>query len=78
GAIHSVVFGGFSAEALAGRISDCGSTIVVTADEGRRGDKHIPLKAAVDAAAHHAPGLAKVIVVKAAGGDVPMQPGRDI
>ena len=78
GAIHSVVFGGFSAEALAGRISDCDSAIVVTADEGRRGGKTIPLKAAVDAAAHHAPSLAKVIVVKATGADVPMQPGRDI
>ena len=78
GAIHSVVFGGFSAEALAGRISDCDSSIVVTADGGRRGGKHIPLKAAVDAAAQHAPGLAKVIVVKATGGDIAMQPGRDI
>ncbi|MFA5968755.1 MAG: acetate--CoA ligase [Sphingomonas sp.] len=78
GAIHSVVFAGFSAEALAGRIVDCASTIVVTADEGRRGGKHIPLKAAVDVAAHHAPGLAKVIVVKATGGDVAMQDGRDI
>jgi acetyl-CoA synthetase len=50
GAIHSVVFGGFSPEALAGRITDCDSTIVVTADEGRRGGKHVPLKANVDEA----------------------------
>ena len=78
GAIHSVVFGGFSAEALAGRITDCDSKLVVTADEGRRGGKRIPLKAAVDAAADHAPGLQKVIVVQATGGDVTMQPGRDI
>ncbi len=78
GAIHSVVFGGFSAEALAGRITDCDSKLVVTADEGRRGGKKIALKAAVDAAAHHAPALQKVIVVKATGGDVAMHPGRDI
>ena len=56
GAIHSVVFGGFSPEALAGRIEDCESRIVVTADEGRRGGKRVPLKANVDAAAAHAPG----------------------
>ena len=78
GAVHSVVFGGFSAEALAGRISDCQSSIVVTADEGRRGGKKIPLKAAVDAAAQHAPGLQKVIVVRSTGGDVTMQAGRDV
>jgi acetyl-CoA synthetase len=78
GAIHSVVFGGFSAEALAGRIVDCQSRIVVTADEGRRGGKRIPLKAAVDACAKHAPGLEKVVVVKATSGNVTMQPGRDV
>ena len=78
GAIHSVVFGGFSAEALAGRINDCQSSIVVTADEGRRGGKAIALKAAVDAAAAHAPGLTRVIVVRAGQGDVAMQDGRDV
>ena len=72
GAIHSVVFGGFSADALAGRIEDCGSRIVVTADEGRRGGKRIKLKACVDEAAARAPTLKKVIVVKATGADVPM------
>ena len=72
GAIHSVVFGGFSADALAGRIEDCGSRIVVTADEGRRGGKRIKLKACVDEAAARAPSLDKVIVVKATGADVPM------
>jgi acetyl-CoA synthetase len=77
GAIHSVVFGGFSPEALAGRIKDCDSTIVVTADEGRRGGKRVPLKANVDAAAAHAPGLATVIVVKATGGAITMT-DRDI
>jgi len=72
GAIHSVVFGGFSPEALAGRITDCDSKIVVTADEGRRGGKTVPLKANVDAAAPHAPALKRVIVVKATGGNVAM------
>jgi len=78
GAIHSVVFGGFSPEALAGRITDCDSRIVITADEGRRGGKAVPLKANVDASAAHAPALEKVIVVLATGGAVTMQPGRDI
>ncbi|MBN2972593.1 acetate--CoA ligase [Roseomonas aeriglobus] len=72
GAIHSVVFGGFSPDALAGRIEDCDSKIVVTADCGRRGGKTIPLKANVDAAADRAPSLSRVIVVKATGADVPM------
>ncbi|MES2058275.1 MAG: acetate--CoA ligase [Pseudomonadota bacterium] len=78
GAIHSVVFGGFSPEALAGRITDCDSSIVVTADEGRRGGKKVPLKANVDAAAERAPALKKVIVVRATGGDVAMREGRDV
>ena len=74
GAIHSVVFGGFSADALAGRIEDCGSKIVITADEGRRGGKRIKLKACVDEAAARAPTLETVIVVKATGADVAMGP----
>ena len=74
GAIHSVVFGGFSPEALAGRIEDCGSRLLVTADEGRRGGKRIPLKANVDAAAARAPSLERVVVVRATGADVPMHP----
>ncbi|PAX08175.1 acetate--CoA ligase [Sphingomonas lenta] len=74
GAIHSVVFGGFSADALAGRIEDCGSKIVVTADEGRRGGKRIPLKRTVDQAAEKAPSLQTVLVVQATGADVPMGP----
>ncbi|AJR23756.1 acetate--CoA ligase [Sphingobium sp. YBL2] len=77
GAIHSVVFGGFSPEALAGRISDCDSRIVITADEGRRGGRIVPLKRNVDAAAALAPGLERVIVVRATGGDVAMDPARD-
>lgn len=78
GAVHSVVFGGFSPEALAGRISDCDSKLVITADEGRRGGKRVPLKANVDAAQQHAPSLEKVIVVRATGAEVAMQPGRDL
>ncbi|MDE1914476.1 MAG: acetate--CoA ligase [Sphingomonadales bacterium] len=78
GAIHSVVFGGFSPEALAGRITDCDSSIVITADEGRRGGKRIPLKANVDAALGHCHGVEHVIVVRATGGPVAMLPERDI
>ncbi|MCM8732465.1 AMP-binding protein, partial [Hephaestia sp. GCM10023244] len=78
GAIHSVVFGGFSPEALAGRITDCDSSVLITADEGRRGGKRVALKANGDAAADHAPALRKMIVVKATGGEIAMQPGRDI
>jgi acetyl-CoA synthetase len=72
GAIHSVVFGGFSPDALAGRIQDCDSSIVVTADEGRRGGKRVPLKANVDEAAADCPCLKTVIVVQATGGAVTM------
>ncbi|WP_267389396.1 acetate--CoA ligase [Sphingomonas sp. GC_Shp_3] len=78
GAIHSVVFGGFSPEALAGRITDCDSRIVITADEGRRGGKTVPLKANVDACAPNAPVLETVIVVRSTGGAVTMQNGRDV
>jgi acetyl-CoA synthetase len=78
GAIHSVVFGGFSPEALAGRISDCDSSLVITADEGRRGGKRVPLKANVDAALGHCTGVEHVIVVRATGGPVAMLPGRDL
>ncbi len=78
GAIHSVVFGGFSPEALAGRITDCDSHVLVTADEGRRGGKRIALKANVDEAAKRAPALEKVIVVRATGGAVDMTAGRDV
>ncbi|WP_156678551.1 acetate--CoA ligase [Sphingomonas profundi] len=78
GAIHSVVFGGFSPDALANRIQDCDSRLVVTADGGRRGGKAVPLKANVDAALAHCPGVDTVIVVRHAGTDVPMQDGRDV
>jgi acetyl-CoA synthetase len=76
GAVHSVVFGGFSAESLAGRIADCGSGVVITADEGIRGGKRIPLKMNVDQALT-APGtecVQHVLVVRRMGSKVPMYP----
>ncbi|MFA4949378.1 acetate--CoA ligase [Brevundimonas sp.] len=81
GAVHSVVFGGFSPDSIAGRIEDCGSRFVITADEGRRGGKSVPLKANVDAALERAgvQGLVeKVLVVSHTGTDVPIIEGRDI
>jgi acetyl-CoA synthetase len=78
GAIHSVVFGGFSAESIAGRIQDCDSKLVITADEGRRGGRIVPLKASVDEALLECPGVESVIVVKHTGAAVPMTPDRDI
>jgi acetyl-CoA synthetase len=69
GAVHSVVFGGFSPESLANRINDCESKVVITADEGVRGGKRIPLKKNVDASHNHAPGVESVIVVKHIGED---------
>lgn len=77
GAIHSVIFGGFSPDSIAGRIEDCKSTVVVTADEGLRGGRKIPLKANVDAALEKAPGVTAVIVVRHTGGTVAMKAGRD-
>ncbi|MEM8816183.1 MAG: acetate--CoA ligase [Pseudomonadota bacterium] len=79
GAVHSVVFGGFSPDALAGRIHDCESNIVITADEGVRGGRHIALKANVDAAAarEEVTTLEKVLVVRNTGGDIDWQEGRD-
>jgi len=78
GAVHSVVFGGFSPEALAGRIEDCGSRFVITADEGLRGGKRVPLKANVDAAlAHPGTDVTGVLVIRHTGGDIAMEAGRD-
>ena len=81
GAVHSVVFGGFSPDALAGRIVDCESRFVITADEGRRGGKRVPLKANVDAAARieGVPGLLeKVLVVRNTGAEVNWDESRDL
>ncbi len=79
GAVHSVVFGGFSPEALAGRIHDCESNIVITADQGLRGAKTIPLKDNVDVAAKHpeVKTLEKVLVVRNTGADIDWVEGRD-
>ncbi len=79
GAIHSVVFGGFSADALAGRIHDCESNIVITADEGVRGGKRVALKANVDAAAERpeVTTLEKVLVVRNTGADINWVADRD-
>ena len=78
GAIHSVVFGGFSPDALAGRIQDGASNCVITADEGVRGAKHIPLKANADAAVANCPTIKKMVVVKHTGGDIDWVDGRDV
>ena len=79
GAIHSVVFGGFSAESLAGRIADCQSKLVITADEGLRGGKRVALKAQVDIAVakRECACVETVLVVRRTGADVPMQSPRD-
>jgi len=77
GAVHSVVFGGFSPDALAGRILDCESDCVITADEGVRGGKTIPLKANVDKALEQCPGVDKVVVVEHTGADIAWREGRD-
>jgi acetyl-CoA synthetase len=80
GAVHSVVFGGFSPEALKGRIEDCASRVVITADEGVRGGKHIPLKANVDEAVAGVKGMQveHVVVVKRTGAKVAWHEGRDV
>ena len=78
GAVHSVIFGGFSPDSIAGRIEDCKSTVVVTADEGVRGGRKIPLKANVDAACDKVGGVATVIVVKRTNAAVNMKAGRDV
>jgi acetyl-CoA synthetase len=77
GAVHSVVFGGFSPDALAGRIQDCDSNMVITADEGVRGGRPIPLKENTDKALANAPMCKTVVVVKRTGSPIDMQTGRD-
>src|SRR5271165_2434835 len=79
GAVHSIVFGGFSPDALAGRIEGCASKVVITADEGLRGGRKVPLKANADAAAKKAPDVVQtMIVVRRTGGPVDWVDGRDV
>ena len=78
GAVHSVIFGGFSPDSISGRIHDSDSTIIITSDEGVRGGKSIPLKANVDEALTKCPTIEKCIVVKHTGGDIGWVDGRDV
>ncbi|HSC20013.1 MAG TPA: acetate--CoA ligase [Rhizomicrobium sp.] len=78
GAVHSVIFAGFSPDSIAGRIEDCQSTIVITADEGLRGGKPVRLKKNTDAALARTAGVKTVIVVRRTGGAIDMKPGRDV
>jgi acetyl-CoA synthetase len=78
GAVHSVVFGGFSARALAGRINDCHANVVVTNDEAYRGDKIIPLKNITDEALEECNCVEKVLCLKRTGGNINMKDGRDL
>jgi acetyl-CoA synthetase len=78
GAVHSVVFGGFSPDSLIGRIQDCGSTYVITADEGLRGGRKVPLKANTDEALKSCPGVKTVLVVRRTGGGIGWKEGRDV
>jgi acetyl-CoA synthetase len=77
GAIHSVVFGGFSADSLANRIQDCGSTLLICGDEGRRGGRRVALKTNVDEALAHCPTVKNVVVVEVTGASVKLLAGRD-
>ncbi|HEX2553537.1 MAG TPA: acetate--CoA ligase [Microvirga sp.] len=78
GAVHSVVFGGFSPDSLASRIQDARSTFVITADEGLRGGRKVPLKTNVDAAIQRVGGVDHVVVVRRTGSSIPMEAGRDV
>jgi len=78
GAVHSIVFGGFSPEALRDRINDSDCKVLITSDEGVRGGRPIPLKANSDAACLNTPSIDKVIVVNRTGRDINMQEGRDV
>src|SRR3712207_5661151 len=77
GAIHSIVFGGFSPDSLASRIQDSECSLLITADEGRRGGRKVALKTNADEALAECPSIRNVIVVRNTGGSVPMQAGRD-
>jgi len=78
GAVHSVIFGGFSPDSIAGRIEDCESTFVITANEGCRGGKKVPLKANVDAALEKVSGVKTVLVLRHTDAETPMVEGRDV
>jgi len=78
GAVHSIIFGGFSAESISGRILDCKSEFVITADEGVRGGKNIPLKNITDKALESCPDVKKCLVVKRTGGNINLVEGRDV
>ncbi|WP_160000482.1 acetate--CoA ligase [Roseomonas sp. 18066] len=78
GAVHSVVFGGFSPDSLSSRVQDCDSVLVITADEGRRGGRTVPLKTNADEAMKACPTVKNVIVVRNTGNAVAMQEGRDL
>jgi acetyl-CoA synthetase len=78
GAVHSVVFGGFSAEALRDRVRDCDAKVVITQDEGLRGQRTIPLKATADEALEGEHGVTHQLVYKRTGAEVSMTPGRDV
>ena len=78
GAIHSIIFGGFSPDSISGRINDCESDYVITQDEGLRGDKVIPMKSNVDEALINCPNVKKCIVVKRTGNFVNLENGRDV
>jgi acetyl-CoA synthetase len=78
GAVHSVVFGGFSPDSLAGRIQDCDSNLLITADEGLRGGRKVPLKANADKALETCPTVKNVIVLKRTGGNIAWNAGRDL
>ncbi|WP_025977961.1 acetate--CoA ligase [Brevundimonas naejangsanensis] len=78
GAVHSVIFGGFSPDSIAGRIEDCESTFVITADEGCRGGKKVPLKANVDKALEKVAGVKTVVILRHTGAEVPFIEGRDL
>ncbi|MFZ1414345.1 MAG: acetate--CoA ligase [Defluviicoccus sp.] len=78
GAVHSIVFGGFSPDSLGGRIQDCDSTVIITSDEGVRGGRKIPLKANTDKALESCPTIGKCIVVRHSGGAIDWTNGRDI
>ena len=78
GAVHSIIFGGFSADSISGRILDCNSKFIITADEGVRGGKKIPLKKITDTALLNCPDVKKCLVIKRTGEDVSIKEGRDV